>query len=139
LSSGAGSVFVTPDRTSDRIPRLTVSNRTEIAGVTGCASHEQDQTVGRFKGRSNTMGLKLNVGISRKVGQPDFGSLGATCNLELELDGTLLERDPPALQARIREAYQAAQQAVQDELARLTGQAPAHKQRGDVGNQQAEK
>jgi hypothetical protein len=70
------------------------------------------------------MGLKLNVGVSRKVGQPDFGSLGATCNLELELDGTLLERDPAALQARIREAYQAAHQAVQDELARLTSKSP---------------
>ena len=32
------------------------------------------------------MPMKLNVGVSRKVGLPDYGSVGASCNLELELD-----------------------------------------------------
>ncbi len=32
------------------------------------------------------MALKLNVGVSRKVGLPDYGSVGASCNLELEID-----------------------------------------------------
>ena len=39
------------------------------------------------------MPMKLNVGVSRKVGLPNYGSVGASCNLELELDATLLERD----------------------------------------------
>ena len=39
------------------------------------------------------MPMKLNVGVSRKIGLPDYGSVGASCNLELELDSSLLERD----------------------------------------------
>jgi hypothetical protein len=63
--------------------------------------------------------LKLNVGVSRMVGLPDYGSVGASCNVEVELDSTLLERDLDAFHARVRGAYVAAHQAVQDELARL--------------------
>jgi hypothetical protein len=63
--------------------------------------------------------MKLNVGVSRKVGLPDYSSVGASCNLELELDTALLERDPDGFHARIREAYSVAQQAVHDELERL--------------------
>ena len=37
------------------------------------------------------MPLRLNVGLSRKLGQPDFGSLGATCQVEVELDSSLRE------------------------------------------------
>jgi len=68
------------------------------------------------------MALKLNVGVSRKVGLPDYGSVGASCNLELEVEVGLLERDLDAFHARVRDAYVAAHQAVHDELARL--QAP---------------
>jgi hypothetical protein len=63
--------------------------------------------------------LKLNVGVSRKVGLPDYGSVGASCNLEVELDAGLIDRDLDAFQARVRGVYVAAHQAVHDELARL--------------------
>ena len=35
--------------------------------------------------------LRLNVGTNRKIGQPDYGSAGASCNLELELDTGLFQ------------------------------------------------
>jgi hypothetical protein len=68
------------------------------------------------------MALKLNVGVSRKVGLPDYGSIGASCNVEIELDAGLIEQDLDAFHARVRGVYVAAHQAVHDELARL--QAP---------------
>ena len=71
------------------------------------------------------MPLKLNVGVSRKVGLPDYGSVGASCNLELELPQDLLERDLEGFHARVRDAYVAAHQAVHDELARLHAGAQA--------------
>jgi hypothetical protein len=65
------------------------------------------------------MPLKLNVGVSRKVGLPDYGSVGASCNIEMELDAGLLERDLDGFHDRIRGIYVAAHQAVHDELSRL--------------------
>ena len=62
--------------------------------------------------------LKLNVGSNRKVGLPDYGSAGASCNLEVELD-TSLFHDLDGLHKVVRRAYAACNQAVQDELARL--------------------
>jgi hypothetical protein len=66
------------------------------------------------------MPLTLNVGISRKLGLPDFGSVGATCNVTVELDAALLTREPDAFQRHVRNAYAACSQAVNDELARQT-------------------
>jgi hypothetical protein len=68
------------------------------------------------------MPLTLNVGVSRKMGLPDHGSVGASCNLEFELDVGLLEKDLDAFHARVRGACVAARRAVHHERARL--QAP---------------
>lgn len=62
--------------------------------------------------------LKLNVGISRKVGLPGYSSAGASCNMEFELPPELL-RDPPRFREQVRDAYAAANRAVDDELLRL--------------------
>lgn len=65
------------------------------------------------------MPLRLNVGVSRKIGLPDYSSIGASCNLELELESGLLQNDLDGLHAQIRGAYVAANQAVNDELDRF--------------------
>ena len=64
------------------------------------------------------MPLKVNVGLCKKIGLPDYGSLGASCNLEFEMDAGLLASDLDGFHARIKDAYLACRQAVQDELFR---------------------
>jgi len=64
------------------------------------------------------MPLKLNVGISKKVGQPDYGSLGASCFVEVELDQSLIFDDLEGFQDRVKHVYLACRQAVSDELGR---------------------
>ena len=68
------------------------------------------------------MSLTLNVGVSKKIGLPEYCSVGATCNLEIELDSGLLD-NLSGFHERVRDAYVACHQAVDDELARLQGQA----------------
>jgi len=63
------------------------------------------------------MPLKTNVGVSRKVADNNYGSRGASVNLEVELDSRLID-EPDRLQERIRQAFRLAQQAVDDELSR---------------------
>ena len=66
------------------------------------------------------MPLRLNVGVSKKIGLPEYSSVGATCNLEVELDSGLLD-DLDGFHDRVRDTYVACHQAVNDELARLQG------------------
>ncbi len=39
------------------------------------------------------MPMKLNIGVSKKQGLPDYGSVGASCHVELELEASLLQND----------------------------------------------
>lgn len=61
------------------------------------------------------MPLKLNVGLSRKVGEPNFGSRGAAVHLELEVDSTLIA-EPDRLQQRIRDLFGLAKASIDEEL-----------------------
>jgi len=70
-----------------------------------------------FTQLESIMPLKLNVGLSKKIGQPDYGSLGASCHLELELDQSLVFDDLDGLHERIKNVFAACRQAVADELA----------------------
>ncbi len=66
--------------------------------------------------------LKLNVVLSKKVGLPDYGSIGALCSVETEMNNGVLQHDPDGFQQQARQAYAACAQAVNDELARQQGQ-----------------
>jgi len=63
--------------------------------------------------------LKLHAGISKKVGLPGFSSASASCTIEAELDSSLLN-DTEGFQLVVQRAYQSCEQAVQDQIARLT-------------------
>ena len=64
------------------------------------------------------MPLKVNVGLSKKIGLPHYGSLGASCHVEVELDSTLLFADLDGFQEKVKRAYVACHQAVSDEIQR---------------------
>ncbi|WP_164104202.1 hypothetical protein [Candidatus Laterigemmans baculatus] len=64
------------------------------------------------------MSMKLNVGLSRKIGESNYGSRGASCHVEVELDFATLSHDPARFQQRVQEAFAACRQAVEEELAR---------------------
>jgi hypothetical protein len=62
------------------------------------------------------MPMKLNVGVCRKIGQANYGSLGASCDVQLELSDALIFDDPNAFQQRVRQAYAACERAVDEQL-----------------------
>ncbi len=87
------------------------------------------------------MSLRLNVGVSKKVGLPSFSSVGASCHIELdlELEPGVLETDLDGFHRRVRSAYVAAHQAVNDQLARLqAGPEPSPPARARIENGQPE-
>ena len=49
------------------------------------------------------MPLTLNVGISKKIGLSEYGSLGAKCNVAVEPDGSLPQNDLNGFHRRVRD------------------------------------
>ena len=59
--------------------------------------------------------IKLNAGVSRKVGEPNYGSRGASVNVELELESSAAQ-DADVLHQKIRGLFAIAKNAVDEEL-----------------------
>jgi hypothetical protein len=64
------------------------------------------------------MPTTLSIGFSKKIGLPEYGSAGAHCQVEFEIDRSVLQEDLDAFHQVARKAFIACQQAVQDQLAR---------------------
>ena len=62
------------------------------------------------------MPVKVNIGLSKKVGLPDYGSLGASVHVEFELDGGYDNGSTERFQDAVRRAYAACREAVESEL-----------------------
>jgi hypothetical protein len=65
--------------------------------------------------------LKLHAGVSKKVGLPGYSSASASCTIEAELDSSLLN-DTAGFQIVVQRAYKSCEQAVEDQIARLTNE-----------------
>lgn len=61
------------------------------------------------------MSFKLNVGASKKVGESNFGSRGASVNLEFELDAAAVA-DPEKLRAKVRSLFIIVRSSLAEEL-----------------------
>ena len=75
------------------------------------------------------MPVKVNIGLSKKVGLPDYGSLGASAHVEFELDGGYDNGSTESFQDAVRRAYAACRQAVEAELT-VKEQCPGPQSRG---------
>jgi hypothetical protein len=71
--------------------------------------------------KENSMPLKLSVGVTRKIGLPNYGSAGASCYLETDVDGSLLFADLSVFQEQVQQAFKSCRRAVTDELANHRG------------------
>lgn len=61
------------------------------------------------------MPLKINVGLSRKVGEANYGSRGASIHIEMEADPALVS-DPGKFQQRIRQLFCLVRASLAEEL-----------------------
>jgi hypothetical protein len=62
------------------------------------------------------MTIKINIGVNKKIGLPDYGSAGSHCNIEIEADNSVLNDVGQFLQ-RVKDAYEVARLSVEEELA----------------------
>ena len=75
------------------------------------------------------MTIKINVGVNKKIGLPDYGSAGSHCNIEIDADNSILDSAEQFLQ-RVKDAYEVARQSVEEEL--------SHHRPGNTGQQRTE-
>lgn len=79
------------------------------------------------------MPMKLNVGLSRKIGEANYGSRGASVNVELEVDSSLVS-EPAKLQDRIRQLFGLVKVSLAEELNGGNGHAPNNAEQPSNGH-----
>ena len=67
------------------------------------------------------MAVTLSVGLQKKVGLPDYGSFGASCHVEFEIDRCLIDQYLDGFHQKVAGAFAACRQAVNDQLAQQSG------------------
>lgn len=80
------------------------------------------------------MPTKVSIGLSRKAGLPDYGSIGASCHVELELGNDVLDGDQTRFRQHVQRAYAACRQAVESELALEHDASPSRAAASPHGN-----
>jgi len=65
--------------------------------------------------QGDTAMIKLNCGVSRKVGEPNYGSRGASVNVEMELESTAIG-NLQAMHDHVKKLFLLAKSAVDEEL-----------------------
>ena len=61
------------------------------------------------------MPMTISVGLTKKIGETNYGSRGASVNVELELDSSLVG-EPAKLQERIRQIFGIVRTSLAEEL-----------------------
>ncbi len=110
MRSPAGEASREAERLKDELVAAFTGNPTETDEGSTSGHNEQEGEIAM---------IKLNAGISRKIGQPNFGSRGASVNVELELESSAAQ-DTNVLQQKIRGLFAIAKTAVDEELGRTS-------------------
>ena len=71
------------------------------------------------------MSIRLKIEVCKKEGTDNYGSIGAVCAIDFEIDQSVLA-DPAVFVAKVREQFAMAEAAVKDELGRLKAKPDAN-------------
>ena len=79
---------------------------------------------------------KVTVGLQQKIGQPNFGSIGASCSVEVHLDDDEATH-PDLVTARVRQAFAQCRECIAKELSLHDVTPPIEAGMRPVANQEA--